>query len=287
MITGKNCKIGENLKILGNGAITLKNGVKIGDNVTINVSEKITIGDRSTIGDSFLLAGRDLEIGTEFWSGHHCQIGGGSCFEKTSSLRLGYWCHLGDFGFINTARQVRIGNEVGMGIGTKIYTHGAYLSFLDGFPVDFGPIEIGDNVWLPGATVLPNVRIGNNVVIGVGSVVTKSLPAGCLAAGVPARVIREQYYPKQVKPEERTILVKDFVDHFKKDILTEPIEVAYEQSRDVLKIDTRKAGLTEFRISEKRIVGIANSSTEVLRNELRRHGVRFRSYPEEGLYVQW
>lgn len=62
-----------------------------------------------------------------------------------------------------------------MGTDTKIYTHGAYLSFLNGFPVEFGPITIGNNVWLPGAIVLPNVRIGDNTVVGVGSVETKDI----------------------------------------------------------------------------------------------------------------
>lgn len=58
-----------------------------------------------------------------------------------------------------------------------------------------GPIEpvmIGDNVWIGSRTmVLRGVSIGENSVIAAGSVVTKTIPANCLAAGVPARVIRE------------------------------------------------------------------------------------------------
>jgi maltose O-acetyltransferase len=54
------------------------------------------------------------------------------------------------------------------------------------------PITIGDNVWLGGgAIVLPGVTIGNDSVIGAGSVVTKDVPAGVLAVGNPARVVRE------------------------------------------------------------------------------------------------
>jgi maltose O-acetyltransferase len=53
------------------------------------------------------------------------------------------------------------------------------------------PITIGDNVWLGGgAIVLPGVTIGDDSVIGAGSVVTKDVPAGVLAVGNPARVIR-------------------------------------------------------------------------------------------------
>jgi maltose O-acetyltransferase len=54
------------------------------------------------------------------------------------------------------------------------------------------PITIGDNVWLGGgAIVLPGVTIGDDSVIGAGTVVTKDVPAGVLAVGNPARVVRE------------------------------------------------------------------------------------------------
>ncbi|MFI6288650.1 sugar O-acetyltransferase [Streptomyces sp. NPDC051018] len=54
------------------------------------------------------------------------------------------------------------------------------------------PITIGGNVWLGGGVIVcPGVTIGENTVVGAGSVVTKDLPAGVLAVGNPARVIRE------------------------------------------------------------------------------------------------
>ena len=54
------------------------------------------------------------------------------------------------------------------------------------------PITIGDNVWLGGgAIVCPGVTIGANTVVGAGAVVTRDLPAGVVAAGTPARVLRE------------------------------------------------------------------------------------------------
>ena len=54
------------------------------------------------------------------------------------------------------------------------------------------PIKVGNNVWIGGnVTVLPGVSIGDNVVIGAGSVVTKDIPSNVVAVGNPCRVIKE------------------------------------------------------------------------------------------------
>ncbi len=54
------------------------------------------------------------------------------------------------------------------------------------------PITIEDNVWIGGnTTVLPNVKIGKNTVIGAGSVVTKDIPANVVAVGNPCKVTKE------------------------------------------------------------------------------------------------
>ena len=54
------------------------------------------------------------------------------------------------------------------------------------------PITIGSNVWIGmGVQVLPGVTIGDNAVIGAGSVVTRDIPAGMLAFGVPCRPVRQ------------------------------------------------------------------------------------------------
>lgn len=70
------------------------------------------------------------------------------------------------------------------------------------------PVHIGKNCWLgAGVVVLPGVTIGDNTVIGAGSIVTKNIPANVVAVGNPCKVIREindrdrQYYYKDRKIE--------------------------------------------------------------------------------------
>ena len=70
------------------------------------------------------------------------------------------------------------------------------------------PIHIGRNCWLgSGVCVMPGVTIGDNTVIGAGSVVTKDIPANVVAYGIPCKVIREinehdkEYYFKDRKIE--------------------------------------------------------------------------------------
>ena len=65
------------------------------------------------------------------------------------------------------------------------------------------PVHIGKNCWLgAGVVVLPGVTIGDNTVIGAGSVVTKDIPANVIAVGNPCKVLRpigehdRQYYFK-------------------------------------------------------------------------------------------
>lgn len=54
------------------------------------------------------------------------------------------------------------------------------------------PVHIGNNVWIGGSVVInPGITIGDNTVIGSGSVVTKDIPANVVAAGNPCKVIRE------------------------------------------------------------------------------------------------
>ena len=68
------------------------------------------------------------------------------------------------------------------------------------------PVHIGRNCWIgAGAILMPGVTIGDNTVIGAGSIVTKDIPANVVAVGNPCRVMRsisehdKEYYYKNRK----------------------------------------------------------------------------------------
>lgn len=91
-------------------------------------------------------------------------------------------------------KSISIG--VGCLIGDQVSIYDTDFHEIDpkkrnGTPAPSFPVVIGDNVWLGSRVmVLKGVTIGDNTVIGAMSLVTKSIPANCIAAGVPAKVVR-------------------------------------------------------------------------------------------------
>jgi maltose O-acetyltransferase len=89
--------------------------------------------------------------------------------------------------------QVRIGAFTLFGPAVQIYTAAHPLDAVARRKLESGrPISIGSDCWIGGgAIILPGVTIGDRSVIGAGSVVTRDVPAGVMAAGNPCRVRRE------------------------------------------------------------------------------------------------
>ena len=89
---------------------------------------------------------------------------------------------------------ITIGDNVFFGPRVCLYTAGHPIDAdVRNMNLEYGkPITIGNNVWFGGNVVVnPGVTIGDNVVVGSGSIVTKDIPSGVIAAGNPCRVLRE------------------------------------------------------------------------------------------------
>lgn len=87
---------------------------------------------------------------------------------------------------------VSIGDNCQITMGVRLFTHGGgqvIRKFYPDFDA-FGKINIGNNVYIGNnSLVMPGVTIGDNCLVGAGSVVSKSVPAGMVVAGVPAKII--------------------------------------------------------------------------------------------------
>jgi len=150
----------------------------------------VTLGERYIIlGNSFQsyaglrLEAYDKHLGNEY----HPEIVIGD------NVSLNYNCH------IACINRIKIGNNVLMASRVYItdHSHGSIdLEALATPPAlrkiySEGPVIIEDNVWIgEGAVIMPNVRIGKNSIIGANAVVTRDIPSNCVAAGVPARVLK-------------------------------------------------------------------------------------------------
>lgn len=126
-------------------------------------------GEKVTIAQGFLCDyGENIEVGENFYCNY------GVCILDVCKVKIGDNCLIAPQVGIYTAchpldRQTRIsGLEMGK------------------------PVTIGNDCWIGGHAVInPGVTLGDNVVVGSGSVVTKSFPSNVVIAGNPARIIRK------------------------------------------------------------------------------------------------
>ena len=125
-------------------------------------------------------------------------------YARRIGVKVGKNCRLlgldrGTFG--TEPYLVRLGDHVSL-TNVRFVTHdGGVWVFREEHPeIDIiAPIVVGNNVYLGYySIILPGVTIGDNCVIGAGSVVTRDVPSGTVAAGVPARPIRtiEEYWDR-------------------------------------------------------------------------------------------
>lgn len=149
-------------------------GSHIEPGVLVFHAENISIGKQVYVGHQTILKGyykNKMKIGDGSWVGQQC--------------------------FFHSAGGLRIGKNVGIGPGVKIFTSchqeaGRKTPILHS-PIQLAAVEIGDDCDLGcGAIVLPGVKLGRGVQVGAGAVVTKSFGDYAVIAGVPARRLRQR-----------------------------------------------------------------------------------------------
>jgi maltose O-acetyltransferase len=124
-----------------------------------------------------------VSFGKEVWVGRHLHV------YRYGGIALGERCALGDYTQLVNHSPIEIGDNF-------ISANGLIINSGTHDPVTMTPrgeaIRIGNRVWCGlRVTILAGVTIGNDVVVGAGSVVNKDVPSNSIVAGVPARVIRQ------------------------------------------------------------------------------------------------
>ena len=285
-------KIGKNSKIIANN-IEIDDSVTIGNNVFIQC-DTIKIGKFSKISNDVKINCKNFEAGSWLYMCDRVEVGRGGCNGPNSNIKIGNHVGIFESTIINPSEPVEIGDNVGIGGEVMIWTHGAWLDLTDGFPADFGPVKIGDNVWLPARSiVLPNVTIGNNTVIGINSIINRDLPEGCFAAGSPCKVIKENCYPVKLDDNKLEKIAWNVIEdwcklHRDKNITNVLVEYDKVKSSVVLKQGENEKLFTYYNIKDKEMIGLSNNVSEDLRDYLRRRGIKiYTENPFSSIKPKW
>jgi acetyltransferase-like isoleucine patch superfamily enzyme len=175
-------------------------GVIIGKRINLEIlghtRSSFSIGKGSTIGDDvrLRLRGGSIEIGEDVdlratcilnVTGGHLviegpsNVGWGVAIHCAESVKIGYFAQIAEYSTIVDSNH--------------IHTAPGEWSY---FNTRTAPIELGADVWVcPKSTVTMGVTVGEHVIIGPSSVVTKDVPSGVLSSGIPARVVKELDLP--------------------------------------------------------------------------------------------
>lgn len=174
---GRKPVFGQNVVLRHPHKIRLGDGVIVDDNCLLDAkgasNRGIDLGDGVFLGRNTILSCKngDIALAEGVNLGFNCQIASGSAVRIGKDGLLAAYCYLigGGHEWSDPATPVQEQKAVSQGV------------------------TLGDNVWLgAGAKVLDGVSVGDDCIVGAGAVVAETLPSGSVAAGVPARVLRQR-----------------------------------------------------------------------------------------------
>jgi acetyltransferase-like isoleucine patch superfamily enzyme len=143
---------------------------------------------------------------------------------RHQGMRIGQDCHLETMAFSTEPFLVEIGDHVAIAYGTSLVTHdGGIWCFRDSLTDGdiFGRIRIGNNVFIGAyCLILPNTVIGNNSIVGAGSVLRGKYPDDSVILGNPAKVFMKMPVQKMLYQQNPGLLpTKNLTDNEKAKII--------------------------------------------------------------------
>jgi maltose O-acetyltransferase len=198
-------------------ATELNGKIIISQNCTITCYGLLKMGKTSFISKNVTIDCFDFICGNNFCCLENTKIGGAGIYSKKAGIQIGNRTFIGQSCFLDVSEGIIIGDEVAVSNEACIYTHNSYLNVLDGFPCKNAPVEIGSNVHIGArAIILPGVKIGDNCVIGAGTIVAKDIPSNSLYIGRNGtEILKRDYYPKPVDKDNIKKILEQIVLEYK------------------------------------------------------------------------
>lgn len=174
----------------------------IGPDVVFDCDE-LVIGNRVRIMGNAQFVGRRIVIGDDFFcSDMGLRVGRGRRTFPDAVFQTGKRCTLHD-NVIDLDKSVTLGDDVGLSPGVTIYTHGYWLSWLEGWPCRHEPVVIADRVIIGFRTVIaPGAAIGPDTVVGAQAMVSGKIGGG-IFGGVPAKRLGDIHRPSDEERQTR------------------------------------------------------------------------------------
>jgi acetyltransferase-like isoleucine patch superfamily enzyme len=256
----------------------------IGEDVVVR-ARRFTIGELGQVGANCRFFCRDFVAGdvvTLRWNVAVVDGQGG-----IHDCRIGDLCFVAYDTYLNTDRDVALGERVCLSPGSRIYTHRKWLEALDGYPFSYAPVSIGERSWLgPGSLILPGVVLDAEVTVMANSVVASNAPKGALLGGVPATVVKRTQRA-DLDPAHRTAVLREIFEGNAEALAVlgwtlVPGEAASggwagrltgpQDAPVVVAGRTVSVGDTVFDLDARTVNGPRNGATDVIRHLLFKYG---------------
>ena len=233
---GKNVVFGKNIKIYAKN-VKIGAGCVIGDNVIIH-GESFVLGDYGKIYHNCFFPGGSVAIGHNFWLGADSIIDG-----RAGTI---------------------IGNNVGIGAQSQLWTHMVFGDMMQGCRFHSeSALTIGNDVWLAGHNLVSPVTIGDRSLAMLGSLITRDMKQDRTYAGSPAKDLTDKLGPQF---EEPTLEVKESI------------------IKDKLAQFTKRYGLDNY---EKYILLYKSSEEEFIDSDLIQINIQKRTYKKTGSILEY
>lgn len=220
----------------------------VGKNVIIEPGveihcRRLVLGDGVHLKSGTRIEMADLVVGDYTRISNHCLLTG------TDWCRIGHNCWIGHFTVIDSIGTTRIGDGVGVGAHSQLWSHIYFGDSLEG--CRFGsrrPLVVEEDVWFVGHCIVSPITARRRSMAMVGSVVTRDMQQNRVYAGVPARDVTGRFGPQfaEITLQQKRLMMERYLQEF-----TALHEPRRNRIRIVDTIDLTQKEYSQFSLTER------------------------------------